>query len=86
MSFGGPSGNAAVFRPTPPDRGSFPLDHDGECKTSMQVYLQCLKSSQAGSSRVPLQCRVLAKEYLDCRMQNGLMRKDDWVNLGLPKD
>jgi hypothetical protein len=29
MSFGKPSSTFSVFRPTPPDRGSFPLDHDG---------------------------------------------------------
>jgi hypothetical protein len=26
---------------------------------------------------------VLAKEYLNCRMEKGLMAKDEWKNLGL---
>ncbi|KAL4868317.1 hypothetical protein BDV12DRAFT_103826 [Aspergillus spectabilis] len=29
MSFGGPGGGATNIKPTPPERGSFPLDHDG---------------------------------------------------------
>jgi len=30
MSFGRPGGALDSFRVLPPDRGSFPLDHDGE--------------------------------------------------------
>ncbi|KAK9331916.1 cytochrome c oxidase assembly protein cox19 [Lipomyces starkeyi] len=85
MSFGGASGNTKLFKPTPPDRGSFPLDHDGECKNQMQIYLDCLRSSRS-RERVPSDCRLLAKEYLNCRMERGLMLKDNWVNLGLPDD
>ncbi|KAI9696619.1 MAG: hypothetical protein M1836_005638 [Candelina mexicana] len=29
MSFGGPGGGQKAQKPTPPERGSFPLDHDG---------------------------------------------------------
>ncbi|SLM33731.1 cytochrome c oxidase assembly protein cox19 [Lasallia pustulata] len=29
MSFGGPGGRQISTKPTPPERGSFPLDHDG---------------------------------------------------------
>lgn len=28
-------------------------------------------------------CRVLAKRYLQCRMDNQLMDKSDWSSLGL---
>jgi cytochrome c oxidase assembly protein subunit 19 len=28
------------------------------------------------------ECRLLAKEYLGCRMEKGLMAKDEWSNLG----
>lgn len=28
-------------------------------------------------------CRLLAKEYLRCRMENQLMDKSDWDSLGL---
>lgn len=31
-------------------------------------------------------CRLLAKEYLRCRMENNLMTEDSWDNLGLPED
>ena len=28
-------------------------------------------------------CRILAKQYLKCRMDNQLMEKSDWDSLGL---
>lgn len=28
-------------------------------------------------------CRILAKEYLGCRMKNQLMEQSDWDSLGL---
>ncbi|KAF7978909.1 hypothetical protein HWV62_44431 [Athelia sp. TMB] len=67
------------FSPKPPDRGSFPLDHYGECKDQMMQYMACLR--QNGSTSTP--CRILSKDYLDCRMNNGLMERDEWKNLGL---
>ncbi|KAH8927691.1 hypothetical protein BT69DRAFT_1258051 [Atractiella rhizophila] len=79
MSFGRPGGFSSIIQPTPPDRGSFPLDHEGECKAFMTTYLQCLKAH--GNSNT--ECRHLAKEYLNCRMDKGLMVRDDWQNLGL---
>jgi len=45
----------------------------------MTRYLDCLKKNSSSSSN----CRHLNKDYLDCRMQNGLMEKDEWKNLGL---
>ncbi|KAF9786009.1 hypothetical protein BJ322DRAFT_1004418 [Thelephora terrestris] len=80
MSFGRPpSLSSSGFTATPPDRGSFPLDHYGECKGYMIRYLECLKTN--GSTSTP--CRVLSKDYLDCRMNRGLMERDDWKNLGM---
>ncbi|KII93719.1 hypothetical protein PLICRDRAFT_101505 [Plicaturopsis crispa FD-325 SS-3] len=79
MSFGRPPSLNAGFSVAPPDRGSFPLDHDGECKSQMMLYLDCLRKNSSTSTA----CRVLSKEYLNCRMNNGLMDKDDWKNLGL---
>ncbi|PPQ62784.1 hypothetical protein CVT24_000478 [Panaeolus cyanescens] len=79
MSFGRPPSINIGFKPNPPDRGSFPLDHYGECKEMMQAYMSCLKEN--GSESTP--CRLLSKNYLDCRMQKGLMERDDWKNLGL---
>ncbi|KAF9650751.1 hypothetical protein BDM02DRAFT_3111801 [Thelephora ganbajun] len=80
MSFGRPpSLSSTGFTATPPDRGSFPLDHYGECKEYMIRYLGCLKTN--GSASTP--CRALGKDYLDCRMNRGLMERDDWKNLGM---
>ncbi|KAL7752989.1 hypothetical protein RI367_001440 [Sorochytrium milnesiophthora] len=77
MSFGAPQAQSAK-QVLPPQRGSFPLDHDGECKSVMADYLACIKQHR-GDNEV---CRVLAKEYLRCRMDKGLMANDDFENLG----
>ncbi|ORY88270.1 hypothetical protein BCR35DRAFT_263672 [Leucosporidium creatinivorum] len=78
MSFGRP-GNASInFAATPPERGSFPLDHDGECKEFMVKYLQCMKGAKSQST----DCRHLSKEYLNCRMEKGLMERANWQDLG----
>ncbi|KAI9473308.1 hypothetical protein BX667DRAFT_422633 [Coemansia mojavensis] len=63
MSFGGPP--KISVKPTPPDRGSFPLDHDGECKDAMALYLSCLEGNRGSGKK----CRDLSKKYLECRMQ-----------------
>lgn len=65
-----------------PERGSFPLDHDQECKHLISSYLRCLKSQNPPGKNNP-ECRVLAKGYLACRMEKGLMAQDEWQNLGL---
>ncbi|KAI0336199.1 hypothetical protein GY45DRAFT_1238886 [Cubamyces sp. BRFM 1775] len=79
MSFGRPPSISVGFSATPPDRGSFPLDHYGECKQYMQTYLNCLRKN--GNNSTP--CRHLNKDYLECRMNRGLMERDEWRNLGL---
>lgn len=80
--FGAPGGGAVNIKPTPPERGSFPLDHDAECKHIISSYLRCLRR-QNPPGKNNEECRVLAKEYLGCRMDKGLMAKDEWGNLGL---
>ncbi|EEQ33436.1 Cytochrome c oxidase assembly protein cox19 [Microsporum canis] len=80
MSFGSPGGRALNIKPTPPERGSFPLDHDGECKSIIAGYLQCLKSASGVNDEA---CRKLAKSYLSCRMDKNLMAPDEFKNLGL---
>ncbi|KAH8693258.1 putative cytochrome c oxidase assembly protein Cox19 [Talaromyces proteolyticus] len=80
MSFGAPGGAAVNYKPTPPERGSFPLDHDGECKHLIMDYLKCLKSQRGVNDE---QCRKLAKGYLGCRMDKNLMAPDEFKNLGL---
>lgn len=73
----------STWRPTPPQRGSFPLDHDHECSSIMTNYLKCLKETKGTNAPG---CRALAKTYLKCRMDTGLMEQDSWENLGLPDD
>ncbi|OAX44850.1 hypothetical protein K503DRAFT_8616 [Rhizopogon vinicolor AM-OR11-026] len=79
MSFGRPLSINVGFKTSPPDRGSFPLDHDGECKEQMMQYVDCLRKNSSTSTS----CRVMSKQYLECRMTKGLMEHDEWKNLGL---
>ncbi|KAJ3749916.1 hypothetical protein DFH05DRAFT_1387811, partial [Lentinula detonsa] len=48
-----------IFKVSPPDRGSLPLDHYG-----YKLYINCLKINPSTSTA----CRDLSKEYLHCRM------------------
>jgi len=57
----------------PPQRGIFPLDHDAECKNFIDKYLECLNDS----NDVHHKCKQLSKEYLQCRMDNKLMSKEN---------
>ena len=66
------------FSPSAPLKGSFPLDHEGECKKSMLRYMICLRENSNQNS----ECRQLSKEYLDCRMQKQLMVREEWNKLG----
>mmetsp|Transcript_29584 Transcript_29584/g.90521 ORF Transcript_29584/g.90521 Transcript_29584/m.90521 type:complete len:123 (-) Transcript_29584:211-579(-) len=67
---------------TPPERGSFPLDHGGECKPLKEEFMACLKAH--GNEHV--KCKALSKHYLECRMERGLMKKDDLANVGFGDD
>jgi cytochrome c oxidase assembly protein subunit 19 len=62
----------------PPEKGSFPLDHEGHCKKYMLKYFSCLRENRDDNS----QCREESKSYLNCRMENGLMAKESWEKLG----
>lgn len=70
--------NKKIARPIPPDRGSFPLDHENVCRKRMVDYMVCLKDNGHDNSK----CRTEAKEYLACRMENDLMAKEEWSYLG----
>ncbi|EGC32489.1 hypothetical protein DICPUDRAFT_38327 [Dictyostelium purpureum] len=70
--------NSSIQKPTPPDKGSFPLDHDSECSKPMMDYMKCLKDNQ-NQSRL---CMEFSKLYLQCRMDNNLMAKEDMDNFG----
>ncbi|XP_077273369.1 cytochrome c oxidase assembly protein COX19 [Temnothorax americanus] len=67
-----------LFTPTPPERGSFPLDHEGRCKSTMIRYMRCLVENRSQNTM----CRDIAKEYLGCRMDHDLMAREDWSKLG----
>ncbi|CAE6418905.1 unnamed protein product, partial [Rhizoctonia solani] len=67
--------NASRSRFFPPR----PRRLEGECKSFMTSYLQCLSKNKNDSTP----CRHLNKEYLECRMKRGLMERDSWTNLGL---
>ena len=57
---------------------AFPLDHDGECKKDYLKYMICLADNGNKNSL----CREQSMGYLDCRMNKGLMAKEDWSKLG----
>ncbi|THW38676.1 CHCH domain-containing protein [Aureobasidium pullulans] len=78
-TFGGPGGRQVIAKPTPPERGSFPLDHDAECQHIMKSYLRCLRAHRGMNDD---ECRMLSKSYLQCRMDNNLMAPDEMKNLG----
>ncbi|KAL2312410.1 Cytochrome c oxidase assembly protein cox19, mitochondrial [Schizosaccharomyces pombe] len=82
MSFGAAGGSLPMTTREPPERGSFPLDHFGECTHVMKQYLECIKVKRENQE----ECRLLAKKYLQCRMDTGLFGKDDMKNLGFHGD
>ena len=84
MSFGGPNTQYLFIKP--PLKGSFPLDHDRTCSHIVEEYLHCLrkvrKADIAGVADQDV-CRAAMKYYFECRMQNGLMDREEWDKLGL---
>ncbi|XP_076856266.1 cytochrome c oxidase assembly protein COX19 [Brachyhypopomus gauderio] len=73
MNFGTKS-----FKPRPPDKGSFPLDHFGECKSFKEEFMRCLRNNKFDNAH----CRIQSKEYLQCRMDKQLMSKEPLEKLG----
>lgn len=65
----------------PPDKGSFPLDHQAECKTPMEAYMECMKANAMETIR----CRDPSAAYLRCRMERNLMATEDLERLGFRK-
>jgi cytochrome c oxidase assembly protein subunit 19 len=85
----------ARMQPTPPIKGSFPLDHEKVCAGEMIEYMLCLQvCDELVLLAIPLQntrresapCRHLARDYFACRMKNNLMDKDEWSLLGFTDD
>ncbi|XP_036606821.1 cytochrome c oxidase assembly protein COX19 [Trichosurus vulpecula] len=73
MNFGTKS-----FQPRPPDKGSFPLDHFGECKAFKEKFMKCLRDNNFENAF----CRNESKEYLECRMERQLMAQESLEKLG----
>lgn len=70
------------FIPVPPEKGSFPLDHEGLCRNLMIKYMRCLVDNKNDSGM----CRDVTKNYLQCRMDNGLMAREEWSKLGFSNE
>jgi cytochrome c oxidase assembly protein subunit 19 len=71
-TFGSPGGSQKQGPPRPPEKGSFPLDHDGECTAAMTEYLNCMKKARNDNSV----CREQSKRYLECRMDRYINGSD----------
>ena len=81
MAGGSPGNYTARLTKIPPDKGSFPIDHDNLCKVQMIEFLKCLKDHKFDNDK----CRPISQDYLECRMKHGLMARDEWANLGYKK-
>jgi cytochrome c oxidase assembly protein subunit 19 len=82
MSFGRPPSINVGFKPSAPDRGSFPLDHFGlnfdpkefsslgnkfyPGECKRKMELYMACLKENSSTSTP--CRDLSRDYLDCRM------------------
>ncbi|XP_061850045.1 cytochrome c oxidase assembly protein COX19 [Colius striatus] len=66
------------FKPRPPDKGAFPLDHFGECSAFKERFMQCLRDSGYESGA----CRQHSMAYLECRMERQLMANEPLEKLG----
>ncbi|KAM6319983.1 cytochrome c oxidase assembly protein COX19 isoform 2-T2 [Podargus strigoides] len=73
MNFG-----AKSFKPRPPDKGAFPLDHFGECSAFKERFMECLRASGYESGA----CRQHSMAYLECRMERQLMANEPLEKLG----
>lgn len=71
-----------ALSPKPPAKGSFPLDHLGECKLFAESYERCLREH----GKIVGSCREAMRKYLQCRMDAGLMAKEEWSKLGLDSE
>lgn len=75
---GSPGNYSTRLVKVPPEKGSFPIDHEAECQKPMIQFLKCLKENKFDNES----CRQFSKDYLECRMANGLMAREDWKKLG----
>ncbi|PKS11841.1 hypothetical protein jhhlp_001135 [Lomentospora prolificans] len=83
-SFGGP-GNRPITKPTPPQRGSFPLDHDGKYALFQvsslpwdpHLSINLSKNSLGGVG----ECRHVMTSYLSCISKVGGENKPECRDL-----
>ena len=66
--------------PSPPDKGSFPLDHFRECSDAKSIYMDCLKQHDMQAE----DCRHLAAAYLQCRM-DACARRPHYLHARSPR-
>lgn len=64
-----------------PEKGTFPLDHFRECKSFIDKYLECVNKHES----MPKRCQKLQIEYLNCRMDHNLMKRESLEDLGYTK-
>lgn len=74
--------NGRSLQPKAPLKGSFPLDHLGECKPLAKLYSTCLLDNSGAAG----ECRAIARRYLECRMEAGLMAREEMAKLGFDAD
>ena len=77
-----PTTSARKIIVKPPDKGSFPIDHDNICVAFISTYLACLRNKHISA----FDCRREQRDYLQCRMDNQLMAKTTWDKLGFSQD
>ena len=70
-----------VPQPKAPELGAFPLDHFRECSDKIKEYFTCLERE----NHLAPKCRDETRNYLECRMEKGLMVKQDVKKFGLPQ-
>ena len=74
MSFGRPGGFGDTFKVSPPSRGSFPLDHDGELNDpSWALTPGTAPRYDTGADNTPLttgDCKEFMIKHLKCMTEN----------------
>lgn len=76
-----PGGTRTRAGVSAPEKGAFPLDHFKECSDIISSYMSCLSKHEL----MPKRCQKLQVDYLNCRMENGLMKKEALEDLGFTK-
>ena len=65
---------------SPPEKGSFPLDHFKACSHIIDKYLDCVDKHE----KLPKRCQKIQVEYLNCRMEQGLMKEESLEMINQP--